>query len=102
MEKKDYIIGIDVGSSNVVMTVGTRNEKGEISILGVEVQPINDCVVDGDVTNFIELGKAIKEAKEALEKDSEIKTKVILTRTDDDGFYNGGNSNTYCWCRIIR
>lgn len=69
MEKKDYIIGIDIGSSNVVMAVGERNIEGEISILGVEVQPINDCVVDGDVTNYIELGKAIKEVKANLEKE---------------------------------
>ena len=69
MEKRDYIIGIDIGSSNVVMAVGERNVDGEISILGVEVQAVNDCVEDGDITNYLELGKTIKTAKAELEKD---------------------------------
>lgn len=69
MEKKDYIIGVDIGSSNVVMAVGARNEDGEVSILGVEIQPVTDCVKDGDITNYLELGKAIKTAKSALEKE---------------------------------
>lgn len=69
MEKKDYIIGIDIGSSNVVMAVGERNSNGEISILGVDVQKVNGCVVDGDITNFLELGTAIKAGKSELEKD---------------------------------
>ena len=66
MEKRDYIIGIDIGSSNVVMAVGERNVDGEISILGVEVQAVNDCVEDGDITNYLELGKTIKTAKAEL------------------------------------
>lgn len=69
MENKNYIIGIDIGSSSVVMAVGTRNEDGEISVLGVDVQPIEDCVKDGDILNYIELGNAISKAKSALESE---------------------------------
>lgn len=69
MESKNYIIGIDIGSSSVVMAVGTRTEGGEISVLGVEVQPIEDCVKDGDILNYIELGNAIGKAKSALESE---------------------------------
>ena len=67
MDNKEYIIGIDIGSSNVTMAVGTRKESGDIAILGVEVQKVEGCVKDGDVTNFILLGDAIAQAKSALE-----------------------------------
>ena len=69
MENKDYIIGIDIGSSNVVMAAGVRNSAGEISVLGVEVQQVEGCVKNGDIVNYIELGNAIAKAKTALEQD---------------------------------
>ena len=69
MDNREYIIGIDIGSSSVVMAAGVRNESGDISILGVEVQEVEDCVKDGDITNYIELGNAIVKAKTALENE---------------------------------
>lgn len=66
---KEYVIGIDIGSSNVVMAVGHRNENGEITVLGVDVQEVEDSVKDGDIINYIELGKAIAKAKSALESE---------------------------------
>ena len=66
---KSYVIGIDIGSSNVVMAAGTLNENGEMSVLAVDVQEIEDCVKDGDITNYINLGTAIARGKEALEKE---------------------------------
>ena len=69
MENKKYVIGIDIGSSNVVMAVGHRNENGEITVLGVDVQEVEDSVKDGDIINYIELGKAIAKAKSALESE---------------------------------
>ncbi len=69
MNNKEYIVGIDIGSSNVVMAVGVRNETGEITVLGVEVQEVEDCVKDGDIINYIELGNAISKAKDALESE---------------------------------
>ena len=48
--------------------------------------------VDGQLEKDINLSIVIK-LKEALEKDSEIKTKVIMTRTDDAGFYNEDTPN---------
>ena len=69
MNNKEYIVGIDIGSSNVVMAVGVRNETGEITVLGVEVQEVEDCVKDGDIINYIELGNAISKAKGALERE---------------------------------
>lgn len=69
MDNRDYIIGIDIGSSSVAMAVGVRNEGGEITVLGVDIQPIEDCVKDGDILNYIELGNAIAKAKTALESE---------------------------------
>lgn len=69
MDNREYIIGIDIGSSSVVMAAGVRNEGGDISILGVEVQEVEDCVKDGDIINYIDLGNAIVKAKTALESE---------------------------------
>ena len=69
MENKEYVIGIDIGSSNVVMAVGERNENGELTVLGVDVQDAGDSVKDGNITNYLELGKVIKRAKSALESE---------------------------------
>jgi cell division ATPase FtsA len=57
MEKKEYIVGVDIGSSSVVMSVGKRDDKGEITVLGVEVQEVDESVVKcGDIVNFVDLG----------------------------------------------
>ena len=68
-----YIVGIDIGSSNVTMAVGVQKEDGEISVLGVEVQKIEDCVKDGDIANHLLLGDAIARAKSALESDLKLR-----------------------------
>ena len=73
MEGKEYIIGVDIGSSNVVMAVGVRNKNGEISVLSVERQKVENCVKDGEVTNHILLGDAIAKTKSALENDLQIR-----------------------------
>ena len=70
MEKKEYIVGVDIGSSSVVMSVGKRDDKGEITVLGVEVQEVDESVVKcGDIVNFVDLGKSIGNAKAALEEE---------------------------------
>lgn len=73
MDNREYIIGIDIGSSNVTMAVGTRNEDGSVTVLGVEVQKVEACVKDGDVTNHILLGDAIAKAKSDLESYLELR-----------------------------
>ena len=69
IDNKEYLVGIDIGSSNVTMAVGTKNENGEISVLGVEVQKTEGCVKDGEIANHLLLGDAITRAKNALEAD---------------------------------
>ena len=51
------------------MAAGVRNECGEVTVLGVEVQQIDGCVKDGDIVNYMDLGNAIANAKSALENE---------------------------------
>lgn len=88
MEKKDYIVGIDIGSSNVAVAVGVRKENGEVSVLGVEVQEIEDCVKNGDILNYVDLGKAIDSAKKALEED--------LGRNLNSAYVGVSGKSVYC------
>ena len=67
--EKEYIVGIDIGSSKVTMAVGCRNSDGEVSVIGVESQDVGESVSNGDIKNYILLGKIIGEMKSALEQD---------------------------------
>lgn len=88
MDNKEYIIGIDVGSSSVVMAAGVRNEGGEVSILGVEVQETGDCVKDGEINNYRELGNVIANAKRALEGE--------LGRRINSAYVGISGNSVYC------
>lgn len=71
MDKK-YIVGIDIGSSKLSMAVGIQNDNGEMSILGVDVQEVEDCVKNGDIVNYMELGNIIAKSRRALEQELDI------------------------------
>ena len=88
MNSKEYIIGIDIGSSNVVMAAGTREESGEVSLLAVDVQPIEGCVKDGDIINFVDLGKIIAKSKAEVEKE--------LNRTINTAYVGISGRSVYC------
>lgn len=66
--EKEYVVGIDIGSSRVTVAVGLRQE-GTISIKGVETHDVGASVRDGDILNFVDLGKAIVSAKQNLEQE---------------------------------
>ena len=68
-ETKEYIVGIDIGSSTVKVSVGEKQKDGSLSVKGVEIQSVNDSVKDGSIEQIMELGKAIDAAKSALEKE---------------------------------
>lgn len=67
MEKKSYIVGVDIGSSQVIITVGCMREEGVVEVLGIETQPVGDSVRNGSIENVIRLGQAISRAKSELE-----------------------------------
>lgn len=73
MEKKNYIVGVDIGSSNVVMIVGSRNADGTLCIEGIASRPTEDGVKSGRIDNVQLVGKAIRGAKEELEEELDIR-----------------------------
>ncbi len=66
MEKKDYIVAIDLGSSNVVVAVGSKNADGKLEVDDIAVRPA-EGVVRGEIKNIEQASKSIKEAIEEVE-----------------------------------
>lgn len=69
MEKKSYIVGVDIGSSNVVVVVGTRNADGSLNIDGIASRSVAGGVTSGRIDNVRSVGAAIRGAKEELEEE---------------------------------
>ena len=70
MNSKKYIVGIDIGSSNVTMAVGLINSDDKISVIGVDVQSLDEGVVKcGEILFHEHVGKAIARSKKALEEE---------------------------------
>lgn len=75
MEKKNYVVGVDIGSSSVVVMVGVRQPDGNVCIDGVAIKKVGNGVSEGRITNVCVVGQAIREAKEELEKELNIRIK---------------------------
>lgn len=73
MEKKRYFVGVDIGTTNVVMVVGSQVDDEPVKIEGLESQPIDSGVTAGKIINVQKTGEAIRLAKERLEKGLNIK-----------------------------
>lgn len=69
MERKSYFVGVDIGTSNVVMAVGSRVGDGPINIEDVISRPIESGVTSGRIDNVNSVGAAISSAKEELERE---------------------------------
>ena len=61
MEKKSYTVAIDLGSSNVVVAVGSKREDGTLGIEAVVSKPV-EGVKAGRIDNIEQAGNAIREA----------------------------------------
>ncbi len=68
MEKKNYIVGIDVGSSNIVMIVGSKSESGEMIIDAIVSKP-SKGINAGVIENINQVSECIKEAKTEIEEE---------------------------------
>ena len=68
MEKKNYIVGIDVGSSNVVMVVGSKNESGKMVIDAIVSKP-SKGVNAGVIENINQVSECLKAAKAEIEEE---------------------------------
>lgn len=69
MEKKNYIVGVDIGSSNVVVAVGCRRADGKVSVEGIALQSVENGVTSGGIDNVQSVGMAIRRAKTELEEE---------------------------------
>lgn len=67
MEKKSYTVAIDLGSSNVVVVVGSKQEDGSLSIEAVASKPV-EGVNAGRIDNIEQAGNAIRGAIAEVEE----------------------------------
>ena len=73
MENKSYFVGVEIGTSNVVMVVGSRKgTSGAVEIEGVSLQEVESGVSSGRIDNVNMVGSAIRKAKEELEEELHI------------------------------
>ena len=70
--KERQIVAIDVGSTNVVIAVGTIEDDGRVGIQGIVSEPISG-IDAGRIDNGETAGRAIKIAKERIESELNIK-----------------------------
>lgn len=87
-ERRECVVGIDIGSSTVTMSIGYKCKDGLLDIQGVEIQSVGDSVKDGTILNIVELGSAISTAKMELEK--------YLDITLKDAYVGISGSEVYC------
>ena len=66
MEKKSYTVAIDLGSSNVVVAVGSKREDGTLGIEAVVSKPVEGGKA-GRSDNIEQAGNAIREAVAEVE-----------------------------------
>lgn len=66
MEKKSYTVAIDLGSSSVVVAVGSKREDGTLGIEAVVSKPV-EGVKAGRIDNIEQTGNAIREAVAEVE-----------------------------------
>lgn len=71
MEKKSYIVAIDLGSSKVAVAVGEKNAEGLLHVLSVVAKPV-EGVNAGRIENIELVSRAIKEAVTEVENELSI------------------------------
>ncbi len=66
MERKNYIIAIDLGSSQVTVAVGEKNSDGLLDVVCAVQKPV-EGVNAGMIENIEQVGRAIREAVSEVE-----------------------------------
>ena len=70
MEKKNYIVAIDIGSSEVVVAVATLTEEGNISIVTIVSEPTREGMTAGMVDNSQLVAEALRKARQRAEQEA--------------------------------
>ncbi|MBP3482725.1 MAG: cell division protein FtsA [Alistipes sp.] len=68
MEKKNYIVGIDIGSSNVVVIVGSKSGSDAVAVEAVVSKP-SVGVNAGMIENINQVSEVLKAAKQEVEEE---------------------------------
>lgn len=66
MENKNYVVAIDLGTSNVAVVVGSRGDDSKVHIEDFVIHEMQG-VSHGEIKNIEQASKAIKEAVEEIE-----------------------------------
>lgn len=67
MERKNYTIAVDLGSSNVTVAVGEKNAEGLLDVVCIAQKPV-EGVHAGKIENIELVGSAIREAVSEVEQ----------------------------------
>lgn len=67
VEKKNYIVAIDLGSSNVAVTVGSPAANGKINVDAISIKK-SKGIVRGEVRNVEQAAQSIREAVAEVEE----------------------------------
>ena len=83
MEKKNYIVAIDLGSSNVVVAVAERDAEGRPAVRSIVSKP-SQGVKAGMITNIEQVSNSIKAAVEAVGEELGIRITEAYTGISGD------------------
>ena len=67
MERREFIVGIDLGTSKIAAVAGVKDTLGFITVLAVEQEPSGGCIRRGCVYNVEEAAGKIKRVINKLE-----------------------------------
>lgn len=76
MSEEKIVVGLDIGTTKIVVIVGRQNEFGKLEILGMG-KSVSDGVMRGVVTNIDKTVMAIQQAIEQAEEQSGINIGVV-------------------------
>ena len=83
MEKKNYIVAIDLGSANVVVAVAERDAEGRPAVRSIVSKP-SQGVKAGMITNIEQVSNSIKAAVEAVGEELGIRITEAYTGISGD------------------
>lgn len=55
-----YTVAIDLGCSDIVVAVGTKDSDGKLNVVDVALKPLSDGVVKGEISNIENITKALR------------------------------------------
>lgn len=55
-----YTVAIDLGCSDIVVAVGTKEADGKLNVVDVALKPLSDGVVKGEISNIESVTKALR------------------------------------------